>query len=387
MIQCASIADVNAYLDRHQARRRQSTPTVTTLVGATVPAVNYWQRWCDRECFIVVLNTNDRLEDIITNWIIQCYSQRNLTDDIALFFIPSLASEIAQLQDCLAHQTPYERELLVQKNFRGDIKPELFVVFYALIEQIANRQYEGQSLVKKFQQLVRNNETSWEIVLEALYLIFANRCLPALLFFSDNHHSMSPVNWMNSLTPILEQLYTIAVKVPLAIVVEKQIFEKYRCSTAESRGKTIICETTLQLPRLSKVKVPDDIPIDITSSSETIDQARSAAERLLYEQLQLSPKTTGLFTLNERIDIIFGNGTKMEVDLICKKLNLVIEIDGYYHFQNQEAYRRDRRKDFLLQHHGYLILRFLADDVLIYLDNIMNTILEVIQFRLENPIQ
>ena len=32
------------------------------------------------------------------------------------------------------------------------------------------------------------------------------------------------------------------------------------------------------------------------------------------------------------------------------------------HLDNAEAYRRDRRKNMLLQEHGYIVLRYLAED-------------------------
>jgi Protein of unknown function (DUF559) len=39
-----------------------------------------------------------------------------------------------------------------------------------------------------------------------------------------------------------------------------------------------------------------------------------------------------------------------------------------------DAYRRDRRKDQLLQEHGYFVLRFLAEDVGKHLDMVLDTI-------------
>jgi hypothetical protein len=41
-------------------------------------------------------------------------------------------------------------------------------------------------------------------------------------------------------------------------------------------------------------------------------------------------------------------------------------------------YRRDRRKDLLLQEHGYLVLRFLAEDVGKRLDDVLDMILRVL---------
>ena len=75
------------------------------------------------------------------------------------------------------------------------------------------------------------------------------------------------------------------------------------------------------------------------------------------------PRTKGLFALNGRIDIPFGPNPFMEVDLLCESGKLAVEIDGAFHFADAEHYRRDRRKDYLLQKNGYVVLRFLAEDV------------------------
>jgi very-short-patch-repair endonuclease len=68
----------------------------------------------------------------------------------------------------------------------------------------------------------------------------------------------------------------------------------------------------------------------------------------------------------------------MEVDLVCSTLKLAIEIDGSQHLSSVEAYRRDRRKDTLLQENGYKLLRFLAEDVGKCLDDVLDTILRVL---------
>jgi len=43
--------------------------------------------------------------------------------------------------------------------------------------------------------------------------------------------------------------------------------------------------------------------------------------------------------------------------------------------ENPDAYRRDRRKDALLQEHGYFVLRFLAEDIGRKLDMALDAIL------------
>lgn len=108
--------------------------------------------------------------------------------------------------------------------------------------------------------------------------------------------------------------------------------------------------------------------------AEGAERARSASEAFLYGRLETLPQTKGRFRLNERLPIPFDNYGRMEVDLVCVEHRLVIEIDGAQHLETG-AYRRDRRKDVLLQRHGYFILRFLAEDVGRCLDQVLDTIL------------
>ena len=65
----------------------------------------------------------------------------------------------------------------------------------------------------------------------------------------------------------------------------------------------------------------------------------------------------------------------MEVDFFCADSRLVLELDGAQHLADAEAYRRDRRKDAMLQKNGYFVLRFLAEDAGKRLDEVLDTIL------------
>ena len=65
----------------------------------------------------------------------------------------------------------------------------------------------------------------------------------------------------------------------------------------------------------------------------------------------------------------------MEVDFLAADVRLAIELDGAQHLADADAYRRDRRKDALLQQHGFLVLRFLAEDAGKHLELILDTIL------------
>ena len=61
---------------------------------------------------------------------------------------------------------------------------------------------------------------------------------------------------------------------------------------------------------------------------------------------------------------------------------LAVEIDGARHFDDKDAYRRDRRKDELLQGEGYFVLRFLAEDVLSDLGSVIDRIVRQLQKKM-----
>jgi len=92
-------------------------------------------------------------------------------------------------------------------------------------------------------------------------------------------------------------------------------------------------------------------------------RARSASEVFLYRRLESLGETKNRFRLNANLPIPFDNFGKKEVDFLDSESRIVIELDGSQHLSNPEAYRRDRRKDELLQRNNYYVLRFLTEDV------------------------
>ncbi len=118
--------------------------------------------------------------------------------------------------------------------------------------------------------------------------------------------------------------------------------------------------------------------------AEGEDRARSASEAFLFRRLQTLAETTGRFHLNVELPIPFDGNGKMEVDLLCREVGVVIELDGAQHFADADAYRRDRRKDALLQQNGYFVLRFLAEDLGRQLDHVLDTIVTTLVHREKN---
>ena len=67
--------------------------------------------------------------------------------------------------------------------------------------------------------------------------------------------------------------------------------------------------------------------------------------------------------------------------VLCADARVAVELDGAQHLADRAAYRRDRCKDQLLQESGYLLLRFLAEDLGRDLDAVLDAILRALSHR------
>ena len=132
----------------------------------------------------------------------------------------------------------------------------------------------------------------------------------------------------------------------------------------------------IRLWRTSSFTSPEQSPVMRNASI-----ACSATEAFFYRRLESLAETTGRVRLNSQLPIAFDGSGAMEVDFLFEEERLAVELDGGQHLGDAEAYRRDRRKDALLQENGYLVLRFLAEDVGERLDEILDAILRAIENR------
>lgn len=123
----------------------------------------------------------------------------------------------------------------------------------------------------------------------------------------------------------------------------------------------------------------------VEEAAEGVQRARSASEAFLFQRLETLHETAGRFRMNAELPIAFDGWGKMEVDFLDEETRLVIELDGGQHFTDEDAYRRDRRKDALLQEHGYFVLRFLVQDTGVRLDHVLDTIFRT-QTHLRNKL-
>jgi very-short-patch-repair endonuclease len=68
----------------------------------------------------------------------------------------------------------------------------------------------------------------------------------------------------------------------------------------------------------------------------------------------------------------------VSVGLLCPDARVVVELDSPGQFARADGYRRERHKDQLLQEHGYLVLRFLVEEVEKAPEGAMNAIVRVL---------
>jgi len=124
-----------------------------------------------------------------------------------------------------------------------------------------------------------------------------------------------------------------------------------------------------------------DVARPTPADDEGVARARSATEAFLFRRLETLMETKGRFRLNVALPIAFDGLGLLEVDLLSEHARVAIELDGAQHLADPAAYRRDRRKDQVLQENGYLVLRFLAEDVGKDLDVVLDTILRALASR------
>ena len=115
--------------------------------------------------------------------------------------------------------------------------------------------------------------------------------------------------------------------------------------------------------RLAAMVDEGTLVIASAPAAVVVFDARSQAEAALFDALEATAATAGRFEPNGKLSVVFGSQAA-EVDLLSRGDGVAIEIDGYHHFTDPECYRRDRRKDLLLQTQGLFVIRLLAEDIL-----------------------
>lgn len=394
-------------LERHQRRREQGIPTLTVLAGPPGTAASLWHQWLGSlhrpGCTVLASSETDA----VRAWMEALAQLRALEADAADFLGSAVGLAPGELPTRLKGKTAHERGVLLQELFPSAPDEDTSTACRCLLQSQVTHN-SGGPLEAVLEAFDRNPLRA----LTALHALVPPGASPALLLTGSGAEGLARA------ARVASKLCASLPSLVIALTADRATLDAY-LHGGESQALAMVREGLVELAapspealgvklaalgvrrteelsgplaRLAAEGVPDEV---LALFGEVVrehqqasppgapeDRARSTEERFLYAFLDSHPSTHGLFALNASPGFRLA-GREVEVDLLARRFSLAVEIDGYRHFQDAEAYRRDRRKDAALQRHGYLVLRFLAQDVVARLEEILDTISEVISHRRE----
>jgi hypothetical protein len=391
MIKTATIplglADPAAILDRHATRRTVGVPTVTLLVGPVGTASRVWRHWAAGPGrSVVVANQN---EFPLAAWVARVAEQVDLPGAA----LDSLARRAERDPGELLAEWP-NKTRADRDRFWNTLVPNADDDLLRALADLAGERSSPRTVAAAVCGL-------GERTVRVIAGIVRPASWPAVLFVAG-----AP----GDLVSVGDTAVTWALRQPalaIAIAVPEHVWDDYSASPRESRAKAILREGEVAIRALDAATVEQTLtdagirPGAMTAiaaagadeallesavaavraadarprTDEQDDRARSAAERFLFDFLDSLPETAGRFELNAALDFEFGS-RPAEVDLLCRSPAIAIELDGYFHFLGPDGYRRDRTKDWELQRRGFVVLRFLAEDVIPQIETIRDRILD-----------
>lgn len=371
---------------RQLQRRRQGVPTLSVV--AATGDVPRWlvRRWAQANELPVCETKGGHLESMAAEWFAKLADSRNLFGAALARLSARTGQPPNELAAALAARSASQRALFFERTFGAATRMADEIACRSIIEQYSEL---GSTSVGLWDRLVLYGESVVIICGGLVSLIGAENC-PVL-------HAMPETS--EAVRTTVEALTRLVTAVPALVAVvsaDSACVERYLIEAQESHASALVREGLVLLDVTSgsahsaDATIPSDggsgpaeetTSINRTPAAETCpaDRARSEAERYLFHRLESHPETAGLFELNGRVTRAIGG--PCEIDLLARQPGVAIEIDGYYHFTDLDAYRRDRRKDVCLQQAGYLVVRCLADDVVGRLEEIVNTIVGAVRSR------
>ena len=419
----------SSLLVQHEAHRQQGHPAISALCGSLGAGISCWRTWCRSSGRAAVvsrgLDPARWSEDYVKAFLRDCDP-------------PGAAQKLLAGRSHgsplnLSRVTLPQLGRLFEQAAMGDSGADR-LCRRVLEAGIANETLTPDRVSAWFHG--PGNE-AWIDIIGAIVDFLPIGGSPALLVVPVAKPSSELDNDLAVLEKAIQHLAVLISHVPRAsvgICAEQALFEHYLKTAPESFSKAVVRESLTPVSTLSSSEIADSVsrrlgraasewdrqieqlanrgappelvdrfievieshfangsegstgsdPLTQTGSdtlaADETDPARSSAERFLYTLLESTPDLAGLFELNARPGFDFG-GRPAEIDLACLSKRIAVEIDGYHHFTDPSAYRRDRRKDAVLQEHGFFVLRFLAKDVVSEMELICETIRGVVELR------
>ncbi len=376
---------------------------VSVLLGPPILVRRSFQRWAEGKGIpLVEINATNRW-GLIEAWLNTCLPGLNLVSVSLERLERKICLKKTEAQSKLTDLPPQQRRSFLEKAFQHRLESAADCLCFNILHH--NLQFNSASeLIEKSRSWFGHHLDQRRELVSAILNLYKH--LPPAIWFEPRQPGN--IDQMELAAEMLGEFALLFPQICIAWGMETECFLAYSKFGRDSRGKSV-CNNPISVPLLDASAAIDKHDHDFESTlrymahkGATLDQAqeleslhdslrrakdfrgeekaRSKAETFLFDRLQSLPETAGLFVLNDRLNIPFYQGT-MEVDLVNRKHKIAVEVDGYYHFCDPEAYRRDRRKDFLLQRHGFIIIRCLASEVVSDLENIFDRILDAISIR------
>lgn len=384
-----------ARLDLHQSQRCQAIPTLSVLRGKVIAARQLWILWSDQTHRQTGVGVYTSIAALLETWLTAIAQHDNLRSRILQSLAALTHRPEAELTAFLASTSDYQLQLFWQQlaPLSEDVDQ---------LQAILTWLSDSPGLEPPTKQLASKDLSTVLASFAAVARLFPQSAVSGLfvLLPEDNRGEAA----LTALAQLVEAVPQIPVALALTAAQDQGLLNEL----PESRAKAMLRGGLIDVPspepgnirqwlsthglndeRLQPLlhlaethgTTPQVLDTALTllnqahqpETAEAAEVYRSQAEWFLAQYLEARPTTMGRFQVNARVDIDFG-GRPMEVDFLDAAAKIVIELDGHYHFQSLDNYRRDRRKDRLLQQQGFLILRFLSEDVVSDLEGILGAI-------------
>jgi hypothetical protein len=383
------LSDPTAILDRHATRRTSGVPTISLLVGPIGAGRRTWRRWAAAKGRHVAFANRNHFP--CAEWVRFVAEQADLPATAVCYLALRAERDPDEFLPAWRAKTPADRERLWE-TLAPKGNDDLVRAMAALAIERASPSTIASSLC-----------SLGERVVPMTVCLAPSATWPGVLYVAGSTDDLSAVA-----TEAASWAMRVPA-VPIAVAVPVGVWAEYLTAAPDSRAKALLRKGELTVPLVDPATVERSLTeagaLDgaaavvapngadaallesavavvrataVAPQSEAEDsRARSAAEQFLFEFLESLSETAGRFELNAALDFRFGP-RPAEVDLLCREPRIALEVDGYFHFLCAAGYRRDRAKDWELQRRGYLVLRFLAEDVIPQLEMIRDRILDAI---------
>ncbi|RKH06115.1 DUF559 domain-containing protein [Corallococcus sp. CA053C] len=375
-------------LDRHARRRREGIATLSVLEGPPDVASALWGQWAARHGLGVVEVSGEDLPAAALGWARALAATRDLGADAEALATFSLTAANPRHTPVFTGKTAHERRVLLEGLPPPALPEATWALCRALV--IGREATAPGALPDAVRVALAKNVGAG---LRALHALLPPGRAPVVRVPSGVAPSFRGLHVAGMLCNAVPALAVACAVGPEALAVF--------LGGEETRLKALVREGRLEVPgvtgsegavetlrKLERTGAPEaqrvsaaELALEVLTGAgdASADRARSKAEAYLRDRLEEHAATAGVFELNVRLDT--GGPRPWEVDFLSRELRIAVEIDGHFHFQDPERFRRDRRKDLDLQRAGYWVYRLLATDVLARLEDILHTLDTLIEAR------